>query len=304
MGRALRTLAAWVQVSRPLAHAVIAPPLLLGQALAYASHGAFSWRAFACIHAFGVLDQLFILWVNDLTDVDADRRNHDFTRYSGGSRVLVDGRLSAEALRTGALVVLALLIASAGALATLGARPFVPALIAVGVLLVWAYSLPPLRMAYRGGGEWLQALGVGGVLPMFGWYVQAATFDRFPWTFLAGALLVALGGHITTSLPDHAADAQSHKRTWSARRGAAIAARDSVLAIAGGAALLAAALSIVSAPTRALVALGACAPLALNLRRLGAAHATDRRAWEAFVTANGASVTLAWLLPATVLLFT
>lgn len=296
-----RALAAWVQASRPLAHAVIAPPLLFGQALAHAMHDTFSWTAFAWVQAFGVLDQLFILWVNDVTDVDADRVNRDFTRYSGGSRVLVDGKLSPSALRTGALVVLALLIGASGALATLGARPLVPALVAAGVLLVWAYSLPPLRMAYRGGGELLQALGVGVNLPLFGAYVQASTLGAFPWPLLGGAFLVALGGNITTSLPDHASDAASAKRTWSVRRGAPAARRDSVLAIAVGVVLLAAALPTVSLAARTLVALGACAPLAFNLPRLGAADPADRGAWEAFLTANGAAITLAWLLAAAAL---
>lgn len=294
-------LAAWVQASRPLAHAVIAPPLLFGQALAYALHGTFAWTSFAWIHGFGVLDQLFILWVNDVTDVETDRANREFTRFSGGSRVLVDGKLSVVALRAGALVVLALLIAASGALATFGPRPLVPALVAAGVLLVWAYSLPPLRMAYRGGGEVLQALGVGVNLPLFGYYVQAGALDRFPWHLLAGAFLVALGGNITTSLPDHASDATGAKRTWSVRRGSRAARRDSVVAIAVGVVWLATALPALSLAARALAAFGACSPLTFNLPRLRDADPGDRRAWETFLTANGAAITLAWLLTAAAL---
>lgn len=296
-----RALAAWVQASRPLAHAVIAPPLLFGQALAYTLHGTFAWTSFAWIHGFGVLDQLFILWVNDVTDVETDRANRGFTRFSGGSRVLVDGKLSVGALRHGALVVLALLIVASGALATFGARPLVPALVAAGVLLVWAYSLPPLCMAYRGGGEVLQALGVGVNLPLFGYYVQAGTLDRFPWVLLVGAFLIALGGNITTSLPDHASDATSAKRTWSVRRGSRAARRDSVVAIAAGVLLLIPTLPAVSTVARVLVALGSCVPLVFNLARLDTTDPGDRRAWETFLAANGAAITLAWLLAAAAL---
>ena len=297
----VRVLSAWVQASRPLAHTLIAPPLLLGQALALALHGTFAWSSFAWIHGFGVLDQLFILWLNDLSDVESDRGNQGFTRFSGGSRVLVDGKLAAVDLRNGTLVVLGLLIVAAAALATLGRRPLVPALIAAGVCLVAAYSLPPLRLAYRGGGELLQALGVGALLPLFGYYVQTGTLEVFPWPVLAGALVVALGANVTTSLPDHDADRASDKRTWTVRRGPRAARRESVFLIALGTGALAAACPLLGVWTRAVAACLACIPLALNLCWLGTRSPEDRVAQEAFLTANGAAITLAWLVPATAL---
>lgn len=292
---------AWLQASRPLAQGLVVPPLLFGQALAWARHGTFDWTMFAWVHGFGVLDQLFILWVNDLTDVETDRLNRTPTRFSGGSRVLVDGKLDARSLRNGALVVLALIIACAATLAVRYVRPLVPSLVAAGVLLVWAYSLPPLRLAYRGGGEWLQALGVGVVLPLFAYYLQAGALEAFPWPVLGGALLVALGGNVTTSLPDHDSDRESHKHTWTVRRGPRAARVDSLVVLALGVTGLVLACPDVPTLHRTLVIAIACAPLALNAARLGNPASADARGAETFVLTNGVSMTLAWLLPAALL---
>ncbi|MFO0634334.1 MAG: hypothetical protein U0168_15925 [Nannocystaceae bacterium] len=85
---------AWWQAARPLAQANLAVPLVLGQVLAIA-HGA-SFEAWRCVivHGFGVIDHLFIVFANDVADEAADRLHTAPTLLSGGSRVLVQGRLA------------------------------------------------------------------------------------------------------------------------------------------------------------------------------------------------------------------
>src|SRR3954471_7814661 len=59
-------LGAWVQASRPLAQISVGAPLVYGQALAFAAYGTFTWRLCVAAHLFGLFDQLFVVYANDV----------------------------------------------------------------------------------------------------------------------------------------------------------------------------------------------------------------------------------------------
>ena len=90
--------AAWIQATRPLAQINIIVPLLLGQAMAFAALARFSPGMMAATGAFGLLVQMVIVFANDFSDRETDARNTTFARFSGGSRVLPEGRLTPPAL--------------------------------------------------------------------------------------------------------------------------------------------------------------------------------------------------------------
>ena len=207
------TLKAWLQASRLPSQSYIALPLLLGQILAYALTGAWSWTLFFLIQAFGVFDQLYIVYANDYADRETDQDNQTATIFSGGSRVLVDGIISPQALKRAALLMAFFAIATTFTMALLFARPAAIPLGAFGLLLLWAYSYPPLRLSYRGGGELLQMLGVGAVLPLLAFYAQAGSFAAFPWALLFTLLPFSLATAISTALPDLPSDRRAEKKT-------------------------------------------------------------------------------------------
>lgn len=211
---------AWIQAARPLAQGNVAPALVLGQALAYAVTGRFSWSMALGIHLFGLLDHLFIVFANDYADRHADPLIDTHNVFSGGSRVLVDGNLQPAALRRAAVASAVALCALTSAGALVAARPLAPLLAVVAIGLLWAYSYPPLRLSFRGGGELLQGLGVGVVLPLVGFYGQAGTLN-VPAAALVPTFVVAVAGNLLTALPDEPGDREAEKRTfavvWGAR---------------------------------------------------------------------------------------
>lgn len=192
-------------------------PLVYGQALAYAMSGHFAWTGFAFCLAFGLVDQAYILFLNDVADEASDRGNTSPSPYSGGSRVLVEGKLSARSLcwaglGAGALLVL---LSAAGAV-VFNAYVLLPACL-LALLLVWLYSFSPARLAYRGHGEVLQALGLGVVLPFVGYAAQQAPIALMPWTALLPTLALGYAGNIATSLPDFPSDSRTGKRSYPVR---------------------------------------------------------------------------------------
>jgi 1,4-dihydroxy-2-naphthoate polyprenyltransferase len=274
-------LATAIRASRPLAHANIAPPLLLGQALAFRVDGSFSLAALVYVQLFGLVDHLFIVFANDYADRHADTRAR--TLVSGGSGVLVDGRVRPSTTRHAAIVagvtLVTLGLAHGSAMAGF-------ALAAIALML--AYSYPPLRLSYRGGGEWLQGLGVGLVLPWVGYHVQSGALLA-PLPVFAGPVLLAAASNVVTAMPDLEGDARAHKRTVPVKLGAERAAR---LAEAGT--LLGVALTVMLAPigdhARVIVACLSVAPLAVSsLRGVGRTRESTMR----WVFGMGASHQLA-----------
>lgn len=213
MSKVATTVRAWVRAARLPAQSNIAVPLLCGQALAYYTGLGFDPRSAVFVFSFGLFDQLAIVFSNDAADEETDRKNSTFTPFSGGSRVLVEGALTRASLLRAAVACGALALASLAALSMLGRSNFLVPLGAFGLSLLWAYSFPPFRLSYRGGGEVLQVLGTGIVLPVVGFLGQGGRIESFSPAWLALLVPLRLACACATSLPDEPSDRASSKRT-------------------------------------------------------------------------------------------
>jgi len=295
-------LAAWIQAARPLAQINIVVPLLFGQALAFAVFGRFSFGLMYLAGLFGLLVQLVIVFVNDLSDHETDRHNATHARVSGGSRVLPQGKLSPANLRGGAKAALAALAVFSLALA-LGGRPWMPVFAAAAVLLVWVYDHPPLRLAYRGHGELVQGIGTGVVLPLAGYYVQAGTLAGFHLWALIPLLVLGYTGNILSALPDVPSDRAADKRTYPVRRGQWLARRHALELLAMAAAMSGWVLPGLPFWAVVLLAVPVLAVAALAVPLLGSADAENRAECERFVlTVAGAGHLLVLLWAAALVL--
>src|SRR5690606_36552968 len=121
---------------------------------------------------------------NDYVDYETDKQNKYFSPFTGGSRVLLEKVLYPEQLRRGitwalifSLTAFILLTAS---MSDSGVATWALAL--VMYLLALGYTIPPLKLSYRGLGE----LDVGithsfGVI-LCGFHFQGGQIlDPFPW---------------------------------------------------------------------------------------------------------------------------
>lgn len=300
LGWGRMSLRAWVQASRPLSQVNIALPLLVGEMLAYVECLRLDVGLLVVAHVFGVLDQLFIVWANDVADEADDRANPAPTPFSGGSRVLVDGVLSREALaRAAAGAAIAMLGLSIFTAAMLD-RPAMPLAWALAVAILWAYSFAPFRLSHGGAaGAAAQAFGVMVVLPLLGFYLQCGNVQGFPWRALVPCVLLGLASHITTALPDQPADEAVGKRTWAVLFGPRRARVHSLQLAALGA--LATPLVLPDLPQLGWAAIEAVPVVLLlvNRRGLDRAEASDRKALVRFVVLNGAAINvtlLGWIV--------
>jgi len=219
-------LGALLKLGRP--HFLIGGVLLfaLGTALARAEGVAIDWQRYFWGQVTITAAQWMTHYSNDYFDLDADRANSTPTRWSGGSRVLVQNLVTPRAalLAAGVLGITAFI--AAGVLAT---RPDSPRLVFPLALLIlvlsWCYSAPPLRLLSRGLGEAATALVVTLLTPLLGFYVQSGAVRALPFLACFPLCCLQFSMLLTIELPDAAGDGAQGKRTLVVRRGAEWAAR-------------------------------------------------------------------------------
>lgn len=157
------------------------------------------------------------VFLNDWFDFDSDRRNQNAGPFTGGSRVLVDGRLDRAAMRKG--IGLSLLAALAALVALLAAAPAASAiaiatLYAVFATLALIYTVPPLKLSHRGFGELDVAFTHSAGAIMAGYIAQGGGWaDSLPWLLALPLGLSVLPSILLAGCPDREADQAAAKRT-------------------------------------------------------------------------------------------
>jgi len=265
--RSLRTLWAFVKLGRPVF--LLGGFVLYGVGAAWAHHGrgALDGATYLWGQATITAAQLMTHYANDYFDLEADRANATPTRWSGGSRVLVQSALPPW-VALGAAVVLGLVALALGLVAA--ARAPAPAtsvaeLLAI-IVLAWAYSAPPARLVGRGAGELATALVVTVLTPLWGFHLQGSGVDGAFLLTLVELALLQITMLFAINFPDAAGDRSSGKRTLVVLLGtgrAVTACR--LLLLVWGLALLVLGVALRRAGSPWWIALGPgiCAPLAV-----------------------------------------
>lgn len=242
-------------------------PVLLGLAIA-ARHGAFdpitavlTVVAAACVH-------LGLNVSNDVFDdvLGADRLNYTPTPYSGGSRVIQYGLLTRREMALVsaffyglAIVIGLLLVAMTGSVELL-------AIGVLGVIVSLGYTAPPLKLVYRGLGEFAVALGFGPLMLVGAYVVQTGHVAVEPLVAsIPVALLVALILYVN-EIPDRPADEAAGKRTLVVRFSPETVRLGYLVAAIAAFAVIVAGVAVGLLPIPTLVALAAL-PLALRVHR-------------------------------------
>lgn len=178
---------------------------------------------------------------NDIHDRESDMRNEFWGPFTGGSRVLVEGRLSPDGLRRGFLVALSAAVLLFAAAVAMAPAPVAAAAVALPLwVLALGYTIPPLKLSWRGLGEVTVALTHSfGVLVLGAVLQGAGPFDPLPWAIALPLCVAVVPAILLAGIPDRDADRQAGKRTQAVRLGipavlwlaAALAVAAAVLAV-------------------------------------------------------------------------
>jgi 1,4-dihydroxy-2-naphthoate octaprenyltransferase len=251
----------WLRATRPHSFSASLVPMLVGGACAVLQHVFSPWLFMLGLGA-AVLLQAGTNLVNDYFDW---RSGADAVGPSG--RILRERLLSPTQVRNAGLAALAI-----GSLAGLVivARVGWPILLLglVGVILAYAYTAPPLKLAYRGLGEVVVFLAMGPGMVLGAYFIHGVTQGLA--APLAASLSVGClvaGTLQVNNIRDIDLDRASGKRTLATRLGRARARTEYDVLLAGAYVALVGAVALQLLPWPALLAL-ASLPLGVRLRTL------------------------------------
>ncbi len=205
----------WVRAARLQLHTIGFAPLLLGNIAAWYEHGYFSWPRFALSFLIGLMIHLVTAFVNDVADIHTDEVNLSRTPFSGGSGVVVEGQLSRSDLIRAAGWAAFLAVALTG-LMIFGLHVHWGILLFVGwgIISATGYSLPPVKLSYRGGGEFLVLVTYSIALVWAGYFVQAGpAYSPLVWVLSAPVGFAVFSLITITQFPDLDADRKAGKRS-------------------------------------------------------------------------------------------
>lgn len=192
------------------------PAIFYGLGVAAASYAGapVSWGVAAAGLLTVAAAQLMNHYSNDYFDLEADLANATPTRWSGGSRVLADGRLPPRAALWAAIGFGCLALGLAAATAAAARAPWpslLLLLLAIG--LAWLYSGPPLYLHRRGLGEVSGALIVPGLSVAVGYLLQAGELGALALLAAAPLCLLQFAMLVAVNVPDAASDRAVGKLT-------------------------------------------------------------------------------------------
>lgn len=205
----------WLRAARLHLHTIGFTPFLLGNIAAWYEQGNFSLMRFAVSAIIGLLLHLGTAFFNDTADVRTDERNASRSLFSGGSGVIVDGLLQQTELEKAAvLAIFSSIFLTCILVFMLKVHGGIFLFVGWGLLAGIGYSLSPLRIAYRGGGEFLAMVTYSAALVWSGYFVQAGPIHSLLPSILSLPISFAVFALITiTQFPDMEADRQAQKRS-------------------------------------------------------------------------------------------
>jgi 1,4-dihydroxy-2-naphthoate octaprenyltransferase len=222
---------AWFRVARLQFYPMVILVYGAGAAAAAIHVGVFDWTRALLAYACLFLLELATVLTNEHFDFESDRVNLNASKFTGGSRMLVEGALThREVVRAaaGAVVLVVAVFALLFARAPLESRTPLAILMALGLTLGLGYTAPPLKLSYRGLGEVDVAFTHATYALLFGWVAQGGSWrDPLPYLLSLPVFCAVLSANTIAGIPDHAADASVRKRSYSVAfgpRGAAAVA--------------------------------------------------------------------------------
>jgi 1,4-dihydroxy-2-naphthoate octaprenyltransferase len=169
------------------------------------------------------LIELCAIYVNEYYDFKSDVVNRNYSPFTGGSRVLVEGKLRETEVIVAIRILMVLVLAAGYLLANRGEMDSLFSiyfLVAVGLFLGLGYTMPPLKFCYRGVGELIVGSTHSFYVILCGFIFQGGSWSNpLPWLLGVPLFFAILAGIFLAGVPDREADYAAGKKTFAVLAG-------------------------------------------------------------------------------------
>ncbi len=205
----------WLKLMRLQFYSMPLVVYTLGALIFYRINNFFLFKNFFIGYLIIFLIELETVLTNEYYDFEADKLNKNPTRFTGGSRMLVENKISIKEVKYSiAVVFLIIILLSAYLLKITSFSNEVYFLLFIGIILCISYTAPPLKLSYRGFGELNVAFIHGFYVITCGYVFQKSILDA-PIILIVGISIFfsSLAGVSLAGLPDLESDRLVSKKS-------------------------------------------------------------------------------------------
>lgn len=168
---------------------------------------------------------------NEYYDYETDKINKNYSQFTGGSRMIVNEKITFKQAKNAILISLTL-VCSLVIILTLKYNIYAFFILSIGVLLGLAYTVPPLKLSYRGLGEIDVGITHSFYIVLAGFLLQSPKLNIIlPWLVSIPLFFAIFGVIILAGFPDYEADKKIGKKTLTVILGQRKASLISILSI-------------------------------------------------------------------------
>lgn len=205
----------WLKAARIKLHILGILPVLVGSLIAFNKTGSFGFSNFLLAELITLFVLVATAFANDYADVQTDKINRNFNIFSGGSRSIVGGLISKRQMFVATIISSFIsIVLSFLFLTFLGGHPIILILNLIGLFVGIEYSLLPLKINYRGFGEFF-VMAMYSLFCIFFGYVTQIGFG-FDINIIYFSIPIAIAIFLIiliTEVPDYESDKAGGKKT-------------------------------------------------------------------------------------------
>lgn len=225
----------WLKIARLQFYPMTWIAYTVGAAAWSTTSGRWNLTSYILGYLILFLIELCTILANEYFDYPSDRRNENFSMFTGGTRVLVEGKLSFSQVRNAIVAILGIIPMVSYLLVksiAYDSQSAIVLLILIGLFFGLGYTVPPLKFSHRGAGELVVGLTHSIYVILCGFVFQGGPWKHsLPWFLSVPLFFAVLAGNTLAGIPDRQADNAVMKKSIAVMFGSRVAARLAIWAV-------------------------------------------------------------------------